>query len=71
MIVKRVYGAESMKQLEIEVLASSQGVVDFIETLNSIYPEKENVLSTLRIHEMDKVLKSHLIRLLIILVYIL
>ena len=51
----RVKGPESDQKVEIEVLANAQGVVDFIETLNSLYPINQKVLSTLRIHEMDKV----------------
>lgn len=51
----RVKGPEFDQKVEIEVLANAQGVVDFIETLNSLYPVKQKILSTLRIHEMDKV----------------
>lgn len=54
-MIFRVKGPESDQKVEIEVLANTQGVVDFIETLNSLYPVKQKILSTLRIHEMDKV----------------
>jgi hypothetical protein len=42
-------------------LASQKGVVNFIEIVNSIYKladsskETENILSTLRIHDLEKV----------------
>lgn len=48
-------GPKSVKLLEIELLASPQGVVDLITVINSIYPPTENILNTIRIHELDKV----------------
>lgn len=59
----RVIGPDSLKRIEIEILASSQGVVDFIDIINSIYTESSDskvakgkeVLSTLRIYDLEKV----------------
>lgn len=53
--INRVSGLGAEKQIELEFLSSAKGVVAFIDTLKSIDDSKQNVISTLRIHELDKV----------------
>lgn len=54
-------GEEGLRQIEIEALASPNGVVSFIEIIRSVYPEatsagsNDNILSSLRIYDMQKV----------------
>lgn len=50
----RVIGADSLKQIELEFLTSPKGVTTLIELVNSVYQSDENVLSTLRINNLEK-----------------
>jgi hypothetical protein len=52
----RVLGPDSEKQVEIEVLSSPQGVVNFIELIKSVYSDDSSeVMKTLRIYDLNKV----------------
>lgn len=47
--------AGGSKQLELEYLATEKGVVSLIEVIKSLPDESENIISTLRIFNLDKV----------------
>lgn len=52
----RVLGPDSEKQVEIEVLSSPQGVVNFIELIKSVFSDDSSeVMKTLRIYDLNKV----------------
>lgn len=49
---REVVNTDSVKQVEIEFVSSANGVVTLIDLLNSLYDS--NVLSTLRIYDLEK-----------------
>ena len=52
---RSITASDSIKQVEVEFLTSPNGILKLIELIKSCNADDPNVLSTLRIYDLEKV----------------